>query len=158
MKKLPAVEEARAVMTEGMGWSVWKWLMEKKRVRVIADKAVDAFDEVETRVKAGWSDELKIAYNNLVAEDEKPSPKNGTAKAARKAGATLDAELVKAIQRVKEADDIAYDARMDAEDLFAEAEKRLSISMTKQGAAKALESYDLREAAIRKAEALVRTK
>jgi len=153
MKKLPAVEEARAVMTEGMGWSVWKWLMEKKRVRVIADKAVDAFDEVETRVKAGWSDELKIAYNNLVAEDEKPSPKNGTAKAARKAGATLDAELVKAIQRVKEADDIAYDARMDAEDLFAEAEKRLSISMTKQGAAKAL-----REAAIRKAEALVRTK
>lgn len=158
MKKLAAVEEARAVMTAGMELSVWKWLMEKKRVRVIADKAVDAFDEVEANVKAAWSDELKIAYNNLVAADEKPSRKNGKPKAAKKDGATLDAQLLQALQRVKEADDIAYDARMDAEDLFAEAEKKLSISMTKQGAAKALESYDLREVAIRKAESLLRAK
>ena len=29
MKKLPAVEEARAIMNEGMEWGVWKWLTEK---------------------------------------------------------------------------------------------------------------------------------
>ena len=39
MKKLPAVDEARAIMKEGMEWGVWKWLMEKKRVREIADQA-----------------------------------------------------------------------------------------------------------------------
>ena len=30
MRKLPAVEEARAIMTQGIEWGVWKWLMEKK--------------------------------------------------------------------------------------------------------------------------------
>lgn len=158
MKKLAAVEEARVVMKAGMEWSVLKWLMEKKRVRVIADKAVEAFDEVEANVKATWSDELKIAYNNLVAEDEKPSRKNGKAKATKKDGAAVDAQTLQVLQRVKEADDIAYDARMDAEDLFAEAERKLSVSMTRLGAAKALESYDLREVAIRKAESLLRAK
>jgi hypothetical protein len=158
MKKLPAVEEARVIMKQGMEWPVWKWLLQKKHVRIIADKAVEAFDEVEANVKAAWSDELKIAYNNLVAEDEKPARRNGKSKAAKKEGAPLDAQTVTAIEKVKEADEIAYDARMDAEDLFEEAEKRLSISITKQGAAKALESYDLREVAIRKAEGLLPTK
>ena len=51
MKKLPAVEEARAIMKEGMEWGVWKWLMEKKRVRQIADDARTALDELEIQVK-----------------------------------------------------------------------------------------------------------
>ena len=76
MRKLPAVEEARAIMTEGMEWGVWKWLLEKKRVRAIADEARAALDEFEMRVKATWSDDLKIAYNQLVSE-------NGDAKQAR---------------------------------------------------------------------------
>ena len=38
MHKLPAVEDARAVMTEGINWSAWRWLIEKRRVREIADR------------------------------------------------------------------------------------------------------------------------
>ena len=33
MRKLSAVENARVVMTEGVEWGVWKWMLEKKRVR-----------------------------------------------------------------------------------------------------------------------------
>ncbi len=47
MRKLPAVEEARAIMTEGTEWGVWRWLLEKKRVREIADKARAALDDFE---------------------------------------------------------------------------------------------------------------
>jgi hypothetical protein len=56
MKKLPAVEEARAIMKEGMEWGVWKWLTEKKRVRAIADKARAALDDQEMQVKLAWPD------------------------------------------------------------------------------------------------------
>jgi hypothetical protein len=92
MRKLPVVEDARAIMKEGTEWGVWKWLVEKKRVRE------------------------------------------------------------------KEADDDAYNAHEDAEDIFAEAEKRMSTSGAREGARKALEAYDLHEAAIRKAEALAHTR
>src|SRR5579885_3100114 len=36
MRKLPAVEEARALMSEGREWGTWKWLFEKSRVRTAA--------------------------------------------------------------------------------------------------------------------------
>jgi hypothetical protein len=77
MKKLPAVEDARAVMTEGTEWGVWKWLTEKKRVRGLADKARAALDDLEMKVKLTWSDDLKIAYNQVVSDD-------GDAKRARR--------------------------------------------------------------------------
>ena len=60
--------------------------------------------------------------------------------------------------RVKEADDEAETARLDAEDTFDVAEKKLSASLAREGARKAIESWDLREAAIRKAEAAKRVK
>jgi hypothetical protein len=160
MRKLPAVEEARAVMTEGMEWGVWKWLLEKKRVRAIADAARAALDEFEMKVKTTWSDDLKIAYNQLVTE-------NGDAKQARQKakpgkrkedGPKLDARISAAVKQVKDADDDAYNAHEDAEDAFAEAEKRMSTSGAREGARKALQAYDVHEAAIRKAEALVRPK
>jgi len=66
MRKLAAVEEARAVMTEGMEWGVWKWLLEKRRVQEIADRATAALHEADRKVKAAWSDELKTAYKELV--------------------------------------------------------------------------------------------
>jgi hypothetical protein len=59
---------------------------------------------------------------------------------------------------VKEADDDAFNAHEDAEELFAEAEKTMSTSMAREGARKALQAYDLHEAAIREAEALARAK
>jgi len=155
MRKLAAVEDARAIMTQGMEWGVWKWLLEKKRVREIADEARAALDKLDIKVKATWNDDLKIAYNQLVSQ-------NGSAKKARqnkKSGNTeetqqIDPPIMAAIKRVKEADDEAYNAHEDAEDLFAEAEKRMSTSMARDAARKALEAYDLHEAAIRKAEAL----
>ena len=59
---------------------------------------------------------------------------------------------------MKEADDRAYEARMDAEDIFAEAERKLSSGLARNGTVRALESYDLREKAIRRAEAAARGK
>ncbi len=159
MRKLPAVEEARAIMTEGMEWGVWTWLMEKKRVREIADKARAALDECETKVKARWSDDLKIAYNQLVSESGDVKQARQEAKSAKKQEAPkIDSKLMAAVKQVKEADDDAYNAHEDAEDVFAEAEKRMSTSGTREGARKALIAYHLHEAAIRKAEALARDK
>jgi hypothetical protein len=159
MRKLPAVEEARAIMTKGMEWGVWKWLLEKKRVRQIADEARAALDELETKVKATWSDDLKIAYNQLVSQDGNPKRARKNSKPGKKAGThKIDPQVMAAVTRVMEADDEAYNAHEDAEDAFAEAEKRMSTSGAREGARKALEAYDLHEAAIRKAEALARPK
>ncbi len=157
MKKLAAVEDARAVMTQGLEWGVWKWLIEKKRVRALADEARAALDDLEMKVKLTWSDDLKLAYNQLVSD-------NGDAKQARRkskaskppANNKIDPKVLASVTRVKEADDDAYNAHEDAEEIFAEAERKMSTSMAREGARRALEAYDLHEAAIRKAEALAR--
>jgi hypothetical protein len=157
MRKLPDVEDARSLMTQGMEWGVWKWLLEKKNVRAIANKARAALDELEMKVKLTWSDDLKIAYNQLVEE-------NGDSKQARRKAKDKNKEkgqgfkILPAIKAVKQADDDAYNAHEDAEDLFAEAEKKMSTSMAREAAGKALVAYDLHEAAIRKAEALAKPK
>lgn len=159
MHKLPAVEEARAVMSEGMEWGVFRWLSEKKRVRKIADAATAALDEADDQTKATWPESLKKAYREVELSfeaDGNPKAKKLYEKAVKEAEG-VDPRLKELARKVKEADDIAYDARMDAEELFAEAERKLSISMTKQGAQRALDTYDLREKAIRKAEAAHRT-
>jgi hypothetical protein len=159
MRKLPAVEDARAIMTEGTEWGVWKWLLEKKRVREIADVARAALDQFEMKVKATWSDDLKIAYNQLVSQDGDVKQARQKAKLGKKETVPkIDSHVMTVVKRVKEADDDAYNAHEDAEDLFAEAEKRMSTSRAREAARKALEAYDLHEAAIRKAEALARAK
>jgi hypothetical protein len=158
MRKLPAVEDARAIMTEGTEWGVWTWLMEKKRVREIADKARAALDELEMKVKFTWNDDLKITYNQLVSESGDVKQARHSGKVAKKqAAAKLDPKLLAVVKRVKEADDDAYNAHEHAEEIFAEAEKRMSTSGAREGARQALVAYDLHEAAIRKAEALARS-
>ena len=162
MRKLAIVEDARTIMIQGMEWGVWKWLLEKKKVRGIADEARAALDELDMKVKETWSDDLKIAYNQLVSEngDSKQARKNGKRGNKNKKDETqkADSPVVAAVKRVLEADDLAYNAHEDAEDVFAEAEKRMSTAGAREGARKALEAYDLHEAAIRKAEALAREK
>ena len=159
MKKLSAVEDARAIMTQGIEWGVWKWLMEKKRVRAIADVARAALDDLEMKVKLTWSDEHKIAYNQLVSENGTPKRgRNKTKEAKAAVAGKADAKVLAAVSTVKQADDDAYNAHEDAEDIFAEAERKMSTSMAREGARKALEAYDKHEAAIRKAEALARSK
>ena len=153
MKKLFAVEDARAIMTEGMDWGVWKWLLEKKRVRIIADKANEALNDAEMKVKAAWSDELKDAYDQLLEEEKPKRTHVKTGKPRRK----VDPEILAVVRGVKHADDEAENQRLDAEDTFDEAEKRMSTALAREGARKALETYDLHEKAIRKAEAAARS-
>ena len=156
MKKLVAVEDARAIMTQGLEWGVWKWLTEKRRVRTIADEARSALDDFEMKVKLTWSDELKIAYNHLVSANGEAKRGRGKKNAKPAGNGNADQKSLATVVGVKKADDEAYNAHEDAEDLFAEAERKMSTGMAREAARKALEAYDLHEAAIRKAEALAR--
>jgi hypothetical protein len=160
MHKLIPVEEARALMSEAKSWGIWKWLTEKKRVRATADRATDALYEAENEIKAGWNDDLKRAYLELEAKAafEKNSRSKQRYEKALEEAKDIDPEIKLAVQHVKEADDAAYDARMDAEDTFDEAERVMSASMACEGAQKAIDSWDLRLKALRKAEALTRGK
>jgi len=130
MRKLAEVEDAKALMSEAQDWSIWRWLLEKSRVRQTADKGTAALDELEKKVKAGWSKELKAAY--------------------KAAGSDSVAT------RVKKADEEARQARIAAEEMFDEAERRLSAGLAREAARKAIHAYELREKAIRKAEAAAR--
>ena len=40
MRKLPAVEDAKTIMKQGTEWGMWKWMLEKTRVRQTADLAL----------------------------------------------------------------------------------------------------------------------
>ena len=144
MHKLDAVEEARALMTEGQNWGTWKWLLEKRTVRDAADRATEALAQANRKVKRAWSEELRNAYKEV--------GKPGTKRTHE-----MDPKIRAAMERVKEADDEAKQATDDAEEMFAEAERRMSTGMAREAAQKALESYDLREKAIRKAESAART-
>ena len=153
MKKLEAVEEARAIMTLGMDWGVFKWLVEKPKVRKIADRATEALNNAEDTVKDTWSDELKLAYNYLATQEDDDSvkgKKGGKSKATAKG---IDPEALAIAKGVYQADEETETMRLDAEDTFDEGEKKLSAAMAREGARKALATYDLHEKAIRKAEA-----
>jgi len=155
MRKLSQVEEATALMNEAKEWGVWRWLWEKTRVRASADQANDALAQLEDKVKASWSDDLKKAYRELEAQ----ASLNGHAKGkrlyekAKEEAKDVDPEIKSTAARVKEADDAANKAHLDAEATFDEAERRLDTGMAQDGAEKAIESWVLREKAIRKAEA-----
>jgi hypothetical protein len=73
--------------------------------------------------------------------------------AADRATEALREAREKAGGRRTAADAEAQKATDDAEVMFAEAERKMSASLAREAAKKALESYDLREKAIRKAEA-----
>lgn len=142
MKKISQVEDAKALMMEAIDWSVMKWLTEKKKVRKASDIANGALWSMQKEVKAGWSNELRAAYESL-------GRSNGGSKA--------DGELRQLAKSVKEADDAAERAHNEAEETFAKAEKILSTSLAREGCRKAIESWELYEKAIIKAEAGVRS-
>ena len=144
MKKLPEVEQAKALMNEAKDWGVWRWLTDKRRVRSAADRAVELLNELDRQARSSWSEDLAKAYSAL--EDPK-----------RKRGLNgLPEEIKEAARGVKEAADIAEAARLDAEATFDEAERHMSTSLAREGAQKAIESWELREKSIRKAEAAAR--
>jgi hypothetical protein len=152
MHKLIEVEEAKVLMTEAKAWSVWRWLTEKRKVRAAADRAVDALNAADAKVKAAWSEDLQKAWRELEAD---PRAKRQYEK-AREEAKDIPAEIKEAVRRVKESDDEAEAARLDAEDTFDVAERRLSAAMAREGAQKAIDSWILREKSIRRAEAVMR--
>jgi hypothetical protein len=155
MQKLSEVEEARALMSEAHGWSLWRWLTDKRRVRETADKATEALAKSRKSAQRSWSDDLNKAYNELVAEaalDGAAATKRKYEKAKAEAE-HVDPKIKVAARRVKDADEEAQRATMAAEETFAAADAHMSPGTAREGTQKALESYDLREKAIRKAEA-----
>lgn len=148
MRKLRDVQEAKELMNEAIDWSVFKWMFEKPRVRETADRANDALDRLERTVKARWSDELKAALNESSGKGgrrhqrSQPSPPP-----------TTDPEIRLLVEKIKDADEAARRARMEAEETFDEAERQLSTSLAREGCKKAIHCWELHEKAIRKAEA-----
>ncbi len=153
MRKLTEVEEAKALMTEAVEWSVMKWLREKKRVRKAADRANDALDALEQEVKRSWSTELMAAYDELLSVSSKAAA--GRQPRSTKDPDSIPPEIRLAARQIKHADDQAYHAHMDAEDTFDEAERQLSTRLAREGCSKAIASWELHQAAIRKAEAAI---
>ena len=149
MRKLVEVQEAKELMQEAIDWSIFKWMLEKPRVRETADRANDALDRLERSVKARWSDHIKAASRELSARSK------GTSKQNQKEQSPADSETRLLLEKVKEADDAARRARTDAEKTFDEAERKLNISLAREGCQKALHSWELHEKAIRKAEAVM---
>lgn len=150
--KIAEVETAKALMTEAMSWSVMKWLREKKRVRQAADRANAALDRLSESVKKRWNSGLKAAHEVLVAQMA-----SGTSadRAKKQSLPMADPEATLIVRKVKEADDEAYRARMDAEKTFDDAERQLSTSLAREGCRKAIHGWELHEKAIRKAEAVI---
>ena len=140
MQKLIEVEEAKAIMTEGIDWSVLKWLREKRNVRKMADRANAALDATILKLKAGWDRNLQVAYEQL-----------GTSN-AKGENSRFSPELIAQAKKLKRAQDDATRARDDAENTFDEAEKRLSTTMAREGARKAIHSWELHEHMIKLAE------
>ena len=149
MEKISEVEAAKTLMTEAVSWSVMKWLREKKRVRKTADQANAALDQLNQAVKDRWHDSVRVAYASLVAQGP------GSSTVASQPTPAIDPQSRLSAKKVKEADDAAYRARMDAEETFDKAEKQLSTSLAREGCRKAIQSWELHEKAIRRAEALL---
>jgi hypothetical protein len=152
MEKIPAVENAKQVMTEAVSWSVMKWLREKKTVRKAADQANAALDQMNQAVKDRWPDEVRATYGELV------NHANGNHRVCSHNESVSSATNPKAIlgaKKVKDADEEAHRARQDAEDTFDTAERQLSTALAREGCRKAIRSWELHERAIRKAEELI---
>jgi len=159
MHKLVPVEEATKLMNQAKDWSLWRWLLEKGRVRAAADRAVDALADAQKQVKHTWSDDLTKAYRELEAEQafQKDRRSRQRYEKAKEEASQIDPQIKLAVQKVKEADDEAENARLEAEDTFAEAERQLNTQMARDGTQQAVHSWELRMKAIRKAEALAKT-
>lgn len=148
MEKIEAVENAKAVLSSAIDWSIMRWLTEKKRVRQAADSGTEALNEAERAVKAEWSEDLLNAYAELVPPEEGDPFAESEYEYIKQLAAGVPDEIKAIARQVKEADDAATAAREAAEQTFADAESRMSTSLARQGAEKALEAYELRYRAI----------
>jgi hypothetical protein len=144
MRRLPEVEEAKALMTEAMDWSLFRWLFEKRRVRETADRANAALDKLNEAVKARWRNDVRAAYTQLTTKGRR---------ASEAASTTTDREIRNFAKKVKEANDVARRARTDAEHTFDAAERQMNTTLAREGCKKAIHQWELDEKAIRAAQA-----
>lgn len=150
MEKIREVEAAKALMTEAMGWSVMKWLREKKSVRKAADAANAALDQLNAEVKGCWPEPFRVAYSMFSQGKAQIDPK----KAKFREGTS---ETLLVVGNIWRADGAALEAREVAERTFDDAERQLSTSLAREGCRKAIYSWELHEKAIRKAEGILVT-
>jgi len=160
MRRLQEVEDAKELLNSAKDWGVWKWLTERSRIRQAVNRSAQVLDDLDERIKANWTAGLKNAYEEALARaalDGNAQSKRRYEK-ARRAAKMVDAATKQAAVRVKEAEDAAQQARMEAERMFEEAERYGSAGMAREASRKAIEAYELREKAIRKVEAASRPK
>lgn len=159
MEKLAPVEEARALFNVAKDWSILKWLTEKKRVRGMADRGTAALDEKEREVKSRWPEELRTAYAAVVppANDDDDPYAASEYEYMQQQAAGIPEELKAIARAVREADEIATEARMRAERTFDEAERKMSASIARRGATEAILAYDVRYKAIEAAMAAIQS-
>ena len=148
MKSLDSVKQAKALLNEAKDWGTWRWLTEKTRVRTAADAAWADLEEVEKAVKGSWADDLRKAYRELQLASKK------SAEEAKH----IDPRIKALAVRLKAEDDEAFEARMEAEETFDEAERKMSTALARQGSEQAVAAYEMRERFIRRAEAAPRRK
>jgi hypothetical protein len=153
MAKIDTVEHAKATLANAVDWSILRWLAEKRRVREIADDGTAALDAEERRIKATWPEDLTNAYAALCPPADGDDFAAAEHEFVLQQAEHLPQPLKDLARRVKEADDEAFRARMAAEQMFDDAERRMSASMARRGAELAIEAYDLRYKALAEAEA-----
>ena len=152
MEKIPVVETAKALMTEAVGWSVMKWLREKKTVRKAADQANAALDQTNQAVKNRWPTDVRAAYDALLMSSNGNKRQHGHTEST---SSGTDTQAMISAKNIKQADEEACRARMDAEETFDIAEKQLSTALAREGCRKAIRSWELHEKAIQQSEALI---
>jgi hypothetical protein len=146
VRNLSQVEEAKALMNEAVGWSVFRWLFEKRRVRETADEANAALDKLNHDIKSRWKREITEVYHHLSKHER-------GARAHHDGVEDVDPDFLLFAKKVKDADDAAHRARMAAENTFDAAERQLSTDLAREGCRQAIHSWELHEKAIRIAEA-----
>jgi hypothetical protein len=160
MKKLPEVEEAKELMIEATDWSVFRWLFEKRRVRETADQANAALDRLNQAVKSRWNSAVKAAYKELTLKSGSVAGRKGQSASQIVDSQIVDPQIIDPqirlyAKRVKQADDAAHRARINAEETFDEAERLLNTDLAREGCQKAIHQWELDERAIRIAEAVL---
>jgi hypothetical protein len=147
LRKVTEVDEARALMAEALDWSVFTWLLRKGEVRATADRANAALSRLKRATKSRWSSEIGLAY-------EEKEPKGGPYSSAASTLNDIDPESRILIRKLQEEELASRTARKDAEEMFDEAEKRLSTNLAREGCRKAMRQWELDLTVIRHAEAI----
>src|SRR5215469_12164803 len=150
VRKLSQVEEAKALMTKAVNWSVFKWVLEKRRVRETADEANAALDKLNHDIKSRWKREIAAAYQILAD--------SGRGSRTQSDAGDRDPEILFFAKKLKDAEDAAHRARRTAESTFAAAERRWSTQLAREGCRQSIRSWELHETALRIAETALDSK